>query len=76
MGLYGDKKDYEEMVKENIAKANILHSISPEKHDEVIKLLNQKEKIIKRNKGNGLLANIKLKYINRKIEKIKKVFHI
>ena len=47
MGLYGDKKDYEEMVKENIAKANILHSISPEKHDEVIKLLNQKEKIIK-----------------------------
>ena len=44
MGLYGDKKDYEEMVKENIAKANILHSISPEKHDEVIKLLNQKEK--------------------------------
>ncbi len=73
MGLYGDKKDYEEMVKENIAKANILHSISPEKHDEVIKLLNQKEKIIK---SNGLLANIKLKYINRKIEKIKKVFHI
>ena len=73
MGLYGDKKDYEDMVKENIAKANILHSISPEKHDEVIKLLNQKEKIIK---SNGLLANIKLKYINRKIEKIKKVFHI
>ena len=73
MGLYGDKKDYEEMVKENIAKANILHSISPEKHDEVIKLLNQKEKIIK---SNGLLANIKLKYINRKIEKIKKVFPI
>ena len=73
MGLYGDKKDYEEMVKENIAKANILHSISPEKHDEVIKLLNQKEKIIK---SNGLLANIKLKYINREIEKIKKVFHI
>lgn len=73
MGLYGDKKDYEEMVKENIAKANILHSISPEKHDEVIKLLNQKDKIIT---SNGLLANIKLKYINRKIEKIKKVFHI
>ncbi len=73
MGLYGDKKDYEEMVKENIAKANILHSISPEKHDEVIKLLHQKEKIFK---SNGLLANIKLKYINRKIEKIKKVFHI
>lgn len=73
MGLYGDKKDYEEMVKENIAKANILHSISLEKHDEVIKLLNKKEKIIT---SNGLLANIKLKYINRKIEKIKEFFHI
>lgn len=68
MGLYGDKKDYEEMVKENIMKANLLHSLSPEKQKEVIQLLKQKEKIIAK---NGILANIKLKSINKKIEKIK-----
>lgn len=68
MGLYGDKKDYEEMVKENIMKANLLHSLSPEKQKEVIQLLEQKEKIIAK---NGILANIKLKSINKKIEKIK-----
>lgn len=68
MGLYGDKKDYEEMVKENIMKANLLHSLSLEKQKEVIQLLKQKEKIIAK---NGILANIKLRSINKKIEKIK-----
>lgn len=68
MGLYGDKKDYEEMVKENIMKANLLHSLSPEERNQVIELLNKKEEIMAK---NGLLANIKLKSINKKIEKIK-----
>lgn len=30
MGLYNDKKDYEEMVKENIIKARLLYNLSPE----------------------------------------------
>ncbi len=68
MGLYGDKKDYEEMVKENIMKANLLHSLSSEGQKQVIELLKQKEEIMAK---NGILANIKLKSINKKIEKIK-----
>ena len=30
MGLYGEKKDYEELVKENIEHAKLLHSLSDE----------------------------------------------
>lgn len=69
MGLYGDKKDYEEIVKENIKKANILYSLTPEERYEVIELFNEKEKVIEE---NGLFANIKLIIINKKIEKIQK----
>lgn len=69
MGLYGDKKDYEEMVKENIMKANLLHSLSKEEREQVLELLKEKEQIIEE---NGLFANIKLKFINKKIEKIQK----
>lgn len=69
MGLYGDKKDYEELVKENIMKAKILYSLSNEDRKIVNNLLNQKQKIIEE---NGFLANIKLKILDRKIEKIQK----
>lgn len=69
MGLYGDKKDYEEMVKENIIKAKLLYNLSPEKQKQMLELLNKKEKIIAQ---NGFWANIKLNYINRKIEKLQK----
>lgn len=69
MGLYNDKKDYEEMVKENILKARLLYNLSPEDQKKIMELLNQKEKIIAQ---NGLFANIKLNRINKKINKIKK----
>lgn len=69
MGLYSDKKDYEEMVKENILKARLLYNLSPEDQKRIMELLNQKEKIIAQ---NGLFANIKLNRINKKINKIKK----
>lgn len=69
MGLYDDKKDYEEMVKENMIKARLLYNLSPEEQKKVMELLNQKEKIIAQ---NGLFANIKLNHINKKINKIKK----
>lgn len=69
MGLYSDKKDYEEMVKENILKARLLYNLSPEDQKKIMELLNQKEKIIAQ---NGLFANIKLNRINKKINKIKK----
>lgn len=69
MGLYGDKKDYEEMVKDNMVKARLLYNLSPENREKVMELLNEKEKIINQ---NGFLANIKLNRINKKIEKIQK----
>ena len=67
MGLYGNKKDYQEMVKENIEKAKILNSVLPEKYDYALKLLEKKEKIMKK---NGIFASFKINIINNKIKKI------
>ena len=72
MGLYGDKKDYEQLVKENIYKAKLLYSLSEEDRALVNRLLNEKEKIMNQ---NGLLANFKLKHIDKKIEKIQKKYN-
>lgn len=69
MGLYGDKKDYEEMVKENMIKARLLYNLSPENQKQVLELLEKKEKIMAQ---NGFWANFKLNRINKKIEKIQK----
>ena len=67
MGLYNDKKDYEELVKENIMKAKLLYNLSEEDREKIIKLLDEKEK-------NRFFANLSLKKINKKIEKIKKQY--
>lgn len=69
MSLYGDKKDYEQIVKENIYKAKLLYGLSDEEKSIVLKLLNKKE-IIK--EKNGLFAEFQLKQIDKKIDKIKK----
>ena len=42
MGLYGDKKDYEQLVKENIKKAKLLYSLSDEDRILVNEYLNEK----------------------------------
>lgn len=68
MGLYGDEKDYEELVKENIAKAKILSSIPEENRELALKLLKEKELVMKK---NDLFANIKLKKIDKKLDKLK-----
>ena len=68
MGLYGDKKDYEELVKDNISKARILYDISEKDRILVNGLLNKKEKIKEK---NGLFANFELQRIDKKIEKIR-----
>jgi len=67
MGLYGNQKDYEELVKENIQKAKLLYNLSEEDRILVNNLLQEKEKIKEK---NGFFANFKLKQINTKIEKI------
>lgn len=71
MGLYGDKKDYEQLVKENIQKAKLLYPLSKEDRILVEKLLSQKEQIMEE---NGFFANFKLRKIEKKIEKITKTY--
>ena len=68
MGLYGDKKDYEQLVKENIEKANLLYSLSEKDKKEIQLLLKKKSDIIEK---NGIMANFQLNTINKKIQKIK-----
>lgn len=55
MSLYGDKKDYEELVKDNIQKAKILVSIPEKNRPLVLELLKKREEIIKK---NGLFVNL------------------
>lgn len=68
MSLYGDKKDYEEIVKDNIQKAKILFSIPEENRPLALELLKQREEILKK---NGLFVNFELKKIDKKINKLK-----
>lgn len=68
MSLYGDKKDYEELVKDNIQKAKILVSIPEENRPLVLELLKKREEVIKK---NGLFVNFELKKIDKKINKLK-----
>lgn len=69
MGLYGDKKDYETLFKENVNKARILYEIPEQNRPKAIELLKQKEEIIEK---NGFFANIQLSKINKELEKLKK----
>lgn len=71
MGIYGEKKDYEELVRENIEKANLLHDLNDEGKAIIEKLLEERSNI--RNK-NGLFASCKINRINKKIEKIKEKY--
>ena len=68
MSLYGDKKDYEELVKDNIQKAKILVSIPEKNRPLVLELLKKREEIIKK---NGLFVNLELKKIDKNINKLK-----
>lgn len=71
MGLYGDKKDYEQLVKENIQKAKLLYALSEEDRILVNNLLNEKEQVKEK---NGIFANYKLRQLDKKIEKIQKKY--
>ena len=69
MGLYGDKKDYETLFKENMDKARTLLDIKKEYREQALELLKEKERIIEE---NGFFANFQLSRINKKLEKLKK----
>lgn len=68
MGLYGDKKDYEELVKENISKAKILFSIPEENRPLALELFKKRDEIIAK---NGLFASFSLKKIDKQLNKLK-----
>lgn len=68
MDLYGDKKDYEELVKDNIQKAKTLVLIPEENRPLALELLKEREEIIKK---NGLFVNFQLRKIDKKINKLK-----
>ena len=69
MSLYGDKQDYAEIVNNNIQKAKLLYALSDEDRILVETLLNEKEKV---KVENGLFANLKLKKLDKNIEKIQR----
>lgn len=71
MSLYGDKQDYAKIINNNIQKAKLLYSLSDDDRILVESLLNEKEKV---KEENGLLANFKLKKLDKKIEKIQKKY--
>ena len=71
MSLYGDKQDYAEIVNNNIQKAKLLYALSDEDRILVETLLNEKEKV---KAENGLFANLKLKKLDKKIEKIQRKY--
>lgn len=71
MSLYGDKQDYAKIINNNIQKAKLLYSLSDDDRILVESLLNEKEKV---KEENGLFANLKLKKLDKKIEKIQKKY--
>lgn len=71
MGIYGDKKDYTELMKERLDKARILFNLSDEDIIQVNTLLDKKEKIREK---NGFWATFQINSINKKIDKIKRKY--
>lgn len=68
MGIYNDKKDYEQLFKEKMHEAKLLYNLSPEKQEKIKQLLNKKE-IIKQK--NNIFSTFQINYINKKIDKIR-----
>ncbi len=69
MGIYNsDKKDYEELFKEKMNEAKLMHNLSDENKKKMKELLNKKEEIKQK---NGLFSTFQINYINKKIDKIR-----
>lgn len=68
MGIYNDKKDYEQLFKEKMEEAKLLYNLPLEKQEKIKQLLNKKE-IIKQK--NNILSTFQINYINKKIDKIR-----
>lgn len=68
MGIYNDKKDYEELFKEKMNEAKLMHNLSDENKKKMKELLNKKEEIRQK---NGLFSTFQINHINKKIDKIR-----
>ena len=69
MGIYNsDKKDYEQLFKEKMNEAKLMHNLSDENKKKMKELLNKKEEIRQK---NGLFSTFQINHINKKIDKIR-----
>lgn len=64
-----DKEDYIDFINNKIELSKLLNLVEPQNRKNVEELFYKKKEIIQK---NGLLANFKLKQINKKIAKYKK----
>lgn len=68
MGIYNnDKKDYEELFKEKMNQAKLLHNLSIDEQNKIKELLEIKEKIRQK---NSIFSTFQINFINKKIDKI------
>ena len=63
-----DEKNYLDFVNNQIELDKLLYSVKPENKEYAKELFNKKKEIMKK---NSLFADLQLKKINKKIEKIK-----
>ena len=63
-----ENENYMDFVNNQIELDKLLSSVKPENREYVKNLYNRKKEIIKK---NGVFADIQLKLINKKIEKLK-----
>lgn len=61
-------EDYIDLVNNQIELDKLLHSVKPEKQELAKELLKKKKEIMK---NNGFFADLQLKRINKKINKLK-----
>jgi len=63
-----DEQDYMDLVKNQIEHDKLIHSVKLENREKAEKLFKEKKEIMKK---NSFLADIQLKRINKKIDRLK-----
>lgn len=67
MGIYGEEKDYEELIKENIEFSKLIYNLK-DSDKKLVKDLWFKKNEIK--KKNSIFSTFQINHINKKIENI------
>lgn len=67
MGIYGEEKDYEELIKENIEFSKLIYNLKDSDKKLVKELWFKKNEIKKK---NSIFSTFQINHINKKIENI------